>query len=110
MIHTNRTFALHQVNTLAELIENLTKHTWTRCTAFQLDALFFLNDSFSEDGAQEYAVVRDGRQIESVTVSWLSRGEAYGIFRLLVDGGGVDLGPCNPTIEDQTDHICPLCR
>lgn len=42
-----------------------------------VEPLFFLNDSFSEDGAQEYAVVRNGRQIESITFSWCSRAEAH---------------------------------
>ena len=70
MIHDKRVFMVNEVATVAELAENVTQHTWTLCTAFQLGDLFFLNDSFSEDGAQEYAVVRDGRQIESITFSW----------------------------------------
>jgi hypothetical protein len=52
----------------------------------------FLNDSFSEDGAQEYAVVRDGRQIESLTVSWMARAEAWADIDWLVHGGGGIMG------------------
>lgn len=76
MLHQHRRFGVITVQSAGELVENLTEHTWTLCTGFSLQGLLFLNDSFSEDGAQEYAVVRDGRQIESLTVSRMSRAEA----------------------------------
>jgi hypothetical protein len=69
----------------------------------------FLNDSFSEDSAQEYAVVRDGRQIESLTVSWMSRAEAHNTIDAVLHGSEVDYGPVSPTLEDADDHTCPLC-
>ncbi len=82
MIHGNRRFGVYEVASVGELVENFTQHTWTLCTAFSLENLLFLNDSFSEDRAQEYAVVRDGRQIESLTVSWMSRAEAHNTYHL----------------------------
>ena len=69
----------------------------------------FLNDSFSEDGAQEYAVVRDGQQIESLTVSWMSRAELHNTIDALLEGSGVDYGPVDVTVEPADEHRCPLC-
>ena len=116
MIHTNRVYQLvDDVSDIATLAETLTQHTWTRCTAFELrtspDAapLLFLNDSFSEDGAQEYAVVREGRQIESVTFSWCSRAEACDTIAWLARGGGGDYGPVTVHLEPAATHRCPLC-
>ena len=69
MLPQHRMFGVITVQSVGELVENLTERTWPLCTGFSLQEIFFLNDSFSEAGAQEYAVVRDGRQIESLTVS-----------------------------------------
>ena len=117
MIHKHRTFQIAEdVTRIALLAENLTQHTWTLCTAFKLvtapdaEPLLFLNDSFSENGAQEYAVIRDGRQIESITFSWCSQGEAYNHIAYLVRGGGIDCGPLEPRLEPADTHLCILCR
>jgi hypothetical protein len=109
MMHSNWRFGVYEVASVGELVENFTQHTWTLCTAFSLENLLFLNDSLSEDGAQEYAVVRDGRQIESITVSWMSRAEAHNTLDWLLRGGGEDYGPVSPTLEAAEDHHCPLC-
>ena len=109
MIHGNRRFGVYEVASVGELVENFTQHTWALCTAFSLENLLFLNDSFSEDSAQEYAVVRDGRQIESLTVSWMSRAEAHNTIDAVLHGSEVDYGPVSPTLEDADDHTCPLC-
>lgn len=76
MIHNKRSFQLRNVETLDELARLLTEHTWTACTGFKHAGWLFLNDAFSGDGAQEYAVVRDERQYESVTFSWMSTAAA----------------------------------
>lgn len=104
MIHDTRRFVITDVETIAALAELLTEHTWTRCTGFRLGELLFLNDSFSEDGAQEYAVVRSGRQVESITVSWQSRAEAHNTIESLLSGDGIDLGPLEPIIDDPDTH------
>ena len=82
MIHNYRVYQVLDVYTISDLVEKLADHTWTLCTAFQIETqssptkvLVFCNDSFSEDSAQEYAVLcryDDGiyHQIESFTVSW----------------------------------------
>jgi hypothetical protein len=117
MIHTNRTFQLAEdLTDIAALADTLTQHTWTLCTGFRLTVdpaappLLFLNDSFSEDSAQEYAVIRDGRQIESITFSWCSRAEASDHIAYVVRGGGVDVGPVTLRLEPAETHHCPLCR
>ena len=59
MIHHHRRFGVITVQSVGELVENLTEHTWTLCTGFSLPGLLFLSDSFSKDGAQEYTGLRE---------------------------------------------------
>jgi hypothetical protein len=70
--------------TAKEMLEDLTHtKTWTLCTGWKVGDTLYLNDSTSEDGAQEYAVLRvrseDGRlsaqQFESVTFGWMELDE-----------------------------------
>jgi hypothetical protein len=75
-----------------------------------------VNDSITEDSAQEYGVLRpDGngyRQVESITVSWCDA-ERLGAYIEQADRGDFDqefrLGHvAAPRIE--RDHApCPLC-
>lgn len=109
MIHTDKVFQVVDVATIEALTTDLTEHTWTRCTGFRLQGLLFLNDSFSEDGAQEYAIVRDGRQVESITFSWQSRAEVYSTIAWLIGGGGDDYGAVKVTLEEPDAHHCGLC-
>ncbi len=118
MIHKTRIFQIsaEDVTNIASLSETLTQYTWTLCTAFKLvtapdaEPLLFLNDSFSENGAQEYAVIRSGREINSITFSWCSEAEAYNYIANLVRGGGIDCGPLEPRLEPADTHLCILCR
>jgi hypothetical protein len=79
MFHRGRTHRVAEIETAAELAERLVEHTWTLCTGFRHGGLLWLNDSTGPDGAQEFAVVREGRQIESITFSWCSRAEALAV-------------------------------
>jgi hypothetical protein len=108
MIHNNRRFGVSEAASVEALVENFIQYTWTLCTAFSLENLLCLNESFSEDGAQEYAVVRDGRQIESITVSWMSRAEGHNTIDWLVYGGE-NYRPVSPTLDSAEGHHCPLC-
>ena len=74
MMHKKRRWCVGPVENAEALAEKLTQHSWTLCTGFELLGYLFLNDATSEDGAQEYAVVRrpaePGQpwiQVESVT-------------------------------------------
>ena len=109
MIHGNRRFGVYDVTSVGELVENFTRHTWTLCTVFSLQDLMFCNDSLSEDGAQEYALVRAGQQIASLTVSWMSRAEVHNTLDWLLRGGGEDDRPVRPALEPAEDHHCPSC-
>ena len=77
MMHTSRRFRVQTVELQSELTTKLTDGgTYCLCAGFRLanTRLLFLNDSFSEDGAQEYAVFDEltGAQIESITASWMT--------------------------------------
>ena len=60
MIHTKRRWYVSPVENTETLAEKLTQHSWTLCTGFALQGTLFLNDSTSEDGAQEYAIYGEG--------------------------------------------------
>jgi hypothetical protein len=110
MIHASRRFHLVDVDRVGQFVDDFKRCTWTLCTGFSLQGLLFLNESFTEDGAQEYAVVREGRQIESITVSWMSRAELHTTIDARLQGRSeVDYGPVNPLIDQAEDHRCPLC-
>lgn len=99
MIHRARAFNLTDA-TIDQIAQTLHARTQTLCTGFRVTgaersaegagracpaAAFILNDAFSEDGAQEYAVVRVLDRVspqtyrvvltESITVSWIDRAE-----------------------------------
>ncbi len=115
MIHEHRRFSIADVASPGGLACKLTHYTWCGCTGFRLSSaghvLLFLNDAFSPDGAQEYAVVKDQRQIESITFSWCSEAEALDLIEELQAGTlGDDYGPCTPVIESPAVHgRCGLC-
>lgn len=72
--HDHRRWAITDVADPEELATMLTEQTWTCCTGYRHAGYLYLNDATSENGAQEYAVIReaDGQQIESVTFSWIN--------------------------------------
>ena len=59
MNHPARTFTVHDVDTVDELARLLTSQRWTLDTGFRCRGHFFLNDSLSEQGPFELAVVRE---------------------------------------------------
>jgi hypothetical protein len=111
MIHTNRHYSVATVETPEELHRWLADHTMTLCTGFRLGETLWLNDSFSENGAQEYAVIRNGRQIESITVSWCTPDKLLDtIVRLSEEQDSEDFGPVSLHLETPEEHRrCPLC-
>lgn len=113
MIHHHRTFAVGVVDNLDELVDKLTDRTWTLCTGFASQGLLLANDSFSEDGAQEYAVYKEGRQIESLTVSWMTRERLLEVITGLLTGAyeALEFTPVQPLrTEPASGHSCALCR
>ena len=67
MVHVKRRYHVREVATAEELAGELTRTTWSLCAGFALKGYLFLNDSFTEDSAQEYAVIIEGLQVESIT-------------------------------------------
>ena len=110
MVHKNRKHVVARIETAEELAYKLSQQTWCGCNGFLYGDMAFLNDSFSENGAQEYAVFRNGVQIESITFSWCKEAEALKYINELFNGAGEDLGAMLPLIQTQEDHgRCYLC-
>jgi len=113
MVHYQRTFAVTIVTSVEALTEHLTAHTWTLCTCFAYQGLLLANDSFSEDGAQEYAVYKEGRQIESLTVSWMTPARLREVIEGLLRGDYEEIAfqPIQPLqTEPASEHRCGLCQ
>ena len=120
MMHTNRVWCVTPKGTPEEIAELLTWTTWTLCTAVELSGYLFLNDSTSEDGAQEYAVVKRPagpaapfRQIESITFGWCDEAKALEHIRRTL-AGEYDAGDfahaVTPRLETPTEHARRSCR
>lgn len=115
MLHKTRVWQVREV-TPEELVDLLVNRTQTCCAGFRCAGYLYLNDSFSEDGAQEYGVIKEatGQQVESITFSWCSKEKASEYIRQISTGEyddqswdpGIDL---KAQIEDPTTHRCPLC-
>jgi hypothetical protein len=113
MIHHHRQFGVTVFDSLDQLTQELTDRTWTLCTCFAYQGLLLANDSFSEDGAQEYAVYKEGRQIESLTVSWMTRESLREVLEGLLTGAyeALEFRPHHPLqTEPGSAHSCALCR
>ena len=59
----------YQVDAPELLAELLCMQPWALCMAFGLANLTLLNDSASESGPQEYAVLRHGQLVDALAVS-----------------------------------------
>lgn len=115
MWHRKRIWGPPQrVDSADDLAEKVTEHTWTLCQAFEHRNYFYLNDATSEDGAQEYAVVKRGErgfsQVESITFSWCRREEALLYINEASAGKYDDSGvPVFPRFDDSPNHRCGHC-
>lgn len=110
MLHRGRVHTVTDIASAEELAAKLVERTWTLCTGFRHAGLLFLNDSTGPDGAQEYAVVRDGRQVESITFSWCTVPKALEIIRGLASGSlSADYGPAAERLDLSPNHHCPHC-
>jgi hypothetical protein len=114
MIHTKRVFGVQKIPDIKTLANQLFHYTWTGCTGYQLGDYLFLNDSFSPDGAQEFAVHRisDDKffQIESITIVNWSFSEKY-LEELLSKAmeSRLIIGSYELQLEDAELHRCHLC-
>ena len=108
MLHKHRHHSILECADIPALVARLYNHTYCGCCGFKAGTLVLLNDSTSGDGAQEYAVCKGGRQIESLTVSWCSKEEltAY-LEKYEAEGSGEDYGPC--AVKLHPEGTCQLC-
>lgn len=109
-MHPERRFSVTNIASAEKLAMMLTAFTWTLCSGFEHEGFLFLNDSTRECGVQEYAVIRDDRQVESITFGWCSDADALRYIHELLAGDIEDLGPVQPITELAVGHTCPLCR
>jgi hypothetical protein len=109
MIHNKREYTVKRIETREELADKLVNYVWCGCNGWLYGDMAFLNDSFSGDGAQEYAVFRNGVQIESITFGWCKLPQAIKYIAELEEGGGVDMGDTMPLIVPNEGHRCHLC-
>jgi len=115
--HRNRTWTVSDVESVEELAEKLSQGNWTLCSAFQLreSSYLYLNDATSEDGAQEYAVVKrlpggSFIQVESITFGWCTKEKALAYIRDVIAGKFDDDGrPVALRLEEPVGHSCGLC-
>ena len=110
MVHSKRVYRVVDKATASELARILAEHTWCGCNGFRIGHLVFLNDSFSADGAQEYAVFDERRncQIESLTVSWMTRESLEATITRLLDTGAEWCGSPLPSL-DHPKGPCYAC-
>ena len=118
MMHKRRRWVITRAKTPEQLARDLTEQTWTLCTGFAFEGYLFLNDSISEDSAQEYAIVlslADGTyvQIESITFGWCSFEQGLTHVRHIV-AGAEDRTEFQHAVAAQlgTPEMhgrCPLC-
>lgn len=117
MLHKNRRWVVADVGSAEELAKMLTERTYTLCAGFRYGGYLFLNDSFSEDGAQEYGVIKEatGKQVESITFSWCDYERALQLIREIARGdfdaeGGFSGISLAVQVEALERHgACPLC-
>lgn len=105
MMHKTRIWNLQEVGTdlesLQYLARKLSQYTFCACNAYHLGKYTLLNDASSGDGAQEYAVLLDGRQIESITFGWVTTANAYVYLKNILAGeyDGADYGHFKPNFN-----------
>jgi len=108
MLHKSRIWGKpSRIESAADLAEKLVEHTWTPCSAFEHAGLLFLNDSTSADGAQEYAIVKGRRQIESITFGWCDQAKALSYIERLAKG---ELGDPYTTVRVRFHRRHDSCR
>lgn len=107
MLHPDREFAVITIESLDKLALALAGFTWPLCSTFEHQGLLFFNDSTSADDAKEHAVVKNGQQVESITVDWCSEERAAKCIRRLLADKQEGLAFITPRIKPVEIHQCP---
>jgi len=98
---------------MAQLAGMLVDRSWTCCQGFRLGDYLFLNDSFGENSAQEYAAIHEAtrQQVETITFSWCTKDGAFELILRTLKG---DFKPFTKPLplqldEENAHHHCMLC-
>jgi len=93
MFHPNRRFRVVVEEDASSLAEKLTKKTWPIFTGFEHGRHLLLNDSYTDEEAQDYAVFikepdEAGRyvQVAGFPFGWMDAGEALTVIRDVARG------------------------
>jgi hypothetical protein len=118
MRHESRVWCVSLMESPEDVAQVLTKPLWTLCSAADLGGYLFLNDAASEDGAQEYAVVKKPTrpcgahvQVGSVAFDRLSYDQALDFIRRVLSGeydARDTARAVDPRLETAAEHRC--CR
>ena len=117
MLHSKRIWSVFPAASPEWLAERLTQYTYCGCNGFRLGNYLFVNDATCADGAQEYAALKLAGdhyvQIESLTFSWMTQGEALDIIRRVLAGefdheryGAIDPGRIQTPEEHGRCYLC----
>lgn len=119
MLHTHRRWCVRLIDSPEELSRKLTETIWCGCTGFQIGSYFWLNDSTSLDGAQEFAVIKvtnsdEWIQLESITFGWCDYERALNLILATLNGQD-DRNSwrkrVHPLLDSESSHgRCPLCN
>lgn len=116
MMHKTRTWQIKDAGGPFELAYHLTEQTWCTCQGFRQNGYLYLNDATSENGAQEYAVLRESdlAQVESITFSWITEEEARRHIWAITTGGpeqrAWNSGITRDQLQTAEEHgRCPAC-
>jgi hypothetical protein len=120
MMHETRRWCVSTVATPEDLARMLTERTHTLCAGFRVEGFppyLFLNDATHEDGAGEFACVKilgpsQWLQIESITFSWVSTGQALELIQAALRGDydGHDFARAVTVRQDTPErHRCRHC-
>jgi hypothetical protein len=119
MWHSNRIWSKPTlVERVKELAWKISQQTHGGCQSFllvlpEVRPLYFLNDSTSADGTQEYApLIPDGDnfyQVESIMFGWCTAEEAEREIRLLIAENYSRKTPVFPIFDTDPHHRCAMC-
>ena len=114
MIHTDRVFNIKTCSADEMIADFGHTRSWTLCSGWRVGDTLYLNDAFSEDGAQEYAVIRVGGdsaiQFDSVTFGWMEADRIAAYIRETWNCDAQDYSwRVTVHVNDGHGQTCPLC-
>ncbi len=111
MFHPNRRFRVVVEEDPRSLAEKLTKKTWPIFTGFEHGRHLLLNDSYTDEEAQDYAVFikepdEAGKyvQVAGFPFGWMDAGEALTVSHACCSSAHAEMS-AQPSAPHKTDNI-----